>query len=146
MFTQLVAMLALATIQASELDVLFPDLLLKGADGPPAMCGLSATTTSELAAAVRAASQLRRSEVKSELFEVYNTADRTQEFVLTREGHRAHPAVACREIRNQDGQLLLTRKMNCSGDRSACNQLFLEFRSLDSQLKGVPTDNSLSVP
>jgi hypothetical protein len=36
--------------------------------------------------------------------------------------------------------------MNCSGLRDACNRLFIEFRTLDSELKGVPADNRLSLP
>ncbi len=69
-----------------------------------------------------------------------------QEFVITLEANPAHPAVACREITRENGGLRLTRYMNCSGPREACNRLFLDFRALDSELKGVPADNSLSLP
>jgi len=146
MIAKLLLIAVLAVGQASELDTLFPDMLLDEATGPPAMCGLSATTTEELAQAVRAAPRLTKANVQSDRFEVYDTTDRMQEFVLTLAGNPAHPAVACREIRHESGELRLNRYMNCSGPRDACNQLFLNFRTLDSQLKGVPTDNQLSHP
>jgi hypothetical protein len=81
----------------------------------------------------------------SDGFEV-NTADRMREFVTTLENNPAHPAAACREITRENGELRLTRYMNCSGSREACNWLFLDFRALDSVLKGLPADNSLSLP
>ena len=146
MVTKLMVIAALAAGQFSELDYLFPDLLLAEANGPPAMCGLSAKTTQDLARAVRSATQLKKADVRSDRFEVYDTADHMQEFVLTREGDPAHPAVACRELRHENGELKLTRHMNCSGLRDACNRLFMDFRTLDAQLKGVPTDNALSLP
>lgn len=146
MVTKLMVIAALATGQFSELDYLFPDMLLTEANGPPSMCGLSAKTTQDLARAVRSAPQFSRADVQSKRFEVYDTADHMQEFVLTLDGDPAHPAVACRELRHENGELKLTRHMNCSGLREACNRLFVEFRTLDSQLKGVPVDNQLSLP
>jgi hypothetical protein len=146
MVTKLILIAAMAAGQFSELDYLFPDLLLTEANGPPSMCGLSAKTTQELAQAVRSAPSFSKANVESKRFEVYDTADHMQEFVLTLEGDPAHPAVACRELRHEDGELKLTRHMNCSGLRDACNRLFVEFRTLDSQLKGVPIDNQLSLP
>jgi len=146
MIAKLVLFAVLAAGQASELETLFPDLLLSEVSGPPSMCGLSARTTQELAQAVRAAERFKKAPVSSDRFEVYDTTDRMQEFVLTLARDPAHPAVACREIRNENGELRLKRYMNCSGPRGACNQLFLNFRTLDSQLKGVPADNRLSHP
>jgi hypothetical protein len=146
MVTTLMLFAALAAGQLSGIEELFPDLLLSAATSPPSMCGLSADSTEELAQAVRKASRLAKASVISDRFEVYGTSDRMQEFVLTRDGQPAHPAVACREIRNENGALELKRYMNCSGPREACNQLFLDFRTLDSQLKDVPTDSQLSLP
>ena len=146
MVTKLILLAALAAGQFSELDYLFPDLLMTEANGPPSMCGLSAQTTQDLARAVRSARQFSKASVESNRFEVYDTADHMQEFVLTLDGDPAHPAVACRELRHENGELKLTRHMNCSGLRDACNRLFVEFRTLDSQLKGVPVDNQLSLP
>jgi hypothetical protein len=146
MVTKLIAFAALTAGQLGELENLFPDLLLSEATGPPSMCGLSASSTQELAQAVRTAPRLAKANVQSDRFEVYATSDRMQEFVLTLEGAPAHPAVACREISHENGALELKRYMNCSGEREACNRLFLDFRTLDSQLKGVPTDNQLSLP
>ena len=146
MVAKLLLLAAMAAGQFSELDMLFPDLLLNQATGPPSMCGLSADSTEELALAVRKAAHLEKAKLESSNFEVYDTADRMREFVLTMKGNPAHPAVACREIQSVNGELRLTRHMNCSGDRTACNQLFLDFRALDSLLKGVPTDNLLSLP
>jgi len=146
MVAKLMLLAALAAGQPSELDLLFPDLLLTQANGPPSMCGLSANNTQELAQAVRNASQFSKATVQSDRFEVYDTADRMQEFILTVPGNPAHPAVACRELRFEASELKLTRHMNCSGARDACNRLFMEFRALDSMLKGVPTDNNLSLP
>jgi hypothetical protein len=146
MVIKLMLLAALAAGQFSELDYLFPDLLLTEASGPPSMCGLSANTTQDLARAVRSAPQFSKANVQSARFEVYDTADHMQEFVLTLEGDPAHPAVACRELRHENGELKLTRHMNCSGLRDACNRLFIEFRTLDSELKGVPADNRLSLP
>jgi hypothetical protein len=137
---------ALAAGQFDELNYLFPDQLLSQANGPPSMCGLSATSTDELAKAVRAAQRFTKAKVESSRFEIYDTADRIQEFVLTLEGNPAHPAVACREFRQENGETVLTRSMNCSGDPQACNELFLNFRTLDSQVKSIPTDNELSLP
>jgi hypothetical protein len=146
MVAKLLLLAAMAAGQFSELDLLFPDLLLNQATGPPSMCGLSADSTEELAMAVRKAAHLEKAKLESSRFEVYDTADHMREFVLTVKGNPAHPAVACREIQSVNGELRLTRHMNCSGDRNACNQLFLDFRALDSLLKGVPTDNQLSLP
>jgi hypothetical protein len=146
MVTTLMLFAALAAGQLSGIEDLFPNLLLSEATAPPAMCGLSANSTEELAQAVRTAPRFAKASISSDRFEVYGTSDRMQEFVLTRDGQPAHPAVACREIRNENGALELKRYMNCSGPREACNQLFLDFRTLDSQLKDVPTDNQLSLP
>ena len=146
MIGKLLLVVALASGQVSELDLLFPDLVLTNASGPPSMCGLSASNTEELAKAVKAAPRLSKGSIQSNRFEVYDTADRTQEFVLTLPADPAHPAVACREITSENGELKLHRYMNCSGRREACNQLFLNFRALDSQLRGVPADNLLSFP
>ena len=146
MVTKLILLAAAAAGQVTDLDTMFPDLLLTEANGPPSMCGLSANSTEELAKLVRTTPQFVKAGVESDRFQVYDTADRMQEFVITLEGNPAHPAVACREIRQENGELKLTRYMNCSGARDACNQLFLDFRTLDSQLKGVPADNILSLP
>ena len=146
MVMRLVLVVALAAGQVGELDQLFPGPLLNEATGPPSMCGLSASDTEDLARSVRSASRLSRADVRNDRFEVYDTADRMQEFVITSIANSAHPAVACREITRENGELRLTRYMNCSGPREACNRLFLEFRALDSQLKGLPSDNLLSVP
>jgi hypothetical protein len=146
MVTRLILLAALATGQFSDLDAIFPDLLLSEANGPPSMCGLSAVDTEGLAEAVRATPRFAKADIKTDDFEVYDTADRMQEFVLTLESNPAHPAVACREIREENGELRLTRYMNCSGPRDACNRLFVDFRSLDSTLKGVPSDNLSSLP
>ena len=146
MIVKLMLIATLAAGQQSELDLLFPDLVLSKASGPPSMCGLSADSTENLAKAVRAAPRFSKAKVQSDRVEVYDTADRMQEFVLTMAADPAHPAVACREIVNENGELQLRRHMNCSGPREACNKLFLDFRALDSQVKGVPTDNLLSFP
>jgi len=146
MIARLILLAALAAGQWGDLDAIFPDLLLTEANGPPSMCGLSASDTEGLAQSVRSSPGFAKAEVKSDAFEVYDTADRMLEFVITLESNPAHPAVACREIRRENGDLRLTRYMNCSGRREACNRLFLDFRSLDSTLSGVPADNSLSLP
>jgi hypothetical protein len=146
MITRLILLAALGTGQLSDLDALFPDLLLTESNGPPSMCGLSASDTEGLAKAVREAPGFAKADVHSDGFEVYDTADRMQEFVITLKSNPAHPAVACREIRRENGELRLNRYMNCSGQREACNRLFLDFRALDSELKGVPADNLLSLP
>ena len=146
MVTRLILMAALATGQLNELDTIFPDLLMSEANGPPSMCGLSASDTEGLAKVVRATPRFAKADVRSDGFEVYDTADRMQEFVITTESNPAHPAVACREIRQEKGGLQLNRYMNCGGSREACNRLFLDFRTLDSGLKGVPADNALSLP
>lgn len=146
MVTRLILLTALATGQLSDLDAFFPDLLMTEANGPPSMCGLSASDTEGLAKVVRATPRFAKADVRSDAFEVYDTADRMQEFVITMESNPAHPAVACREIRQENGDLRLNRYMNCSGSREACNRLFLDFRALDSGLKGVPADNALSLP
>jgi len=146
MVTRLILLVALATGQSTDFDAIFPDLLLSEANGPPSMCGLSASSTEGLAQSVRATAGFAKAEVKSNAFEVYDTADRMLEFVITLEPNPAHPAVARREIRRENGDLHLTRYMNCSGPREACNRLFLDFRALDSELGGVPADNSKSLP
>jgi len=146
MVTRLILLAALATGQLGDLDAIFPGLLLTEANGPPSMCGLSASDTEGLSKAVRTTPKFAKADVESDRFEVFDTADRMQEFVITLESSPAHPAVACREIREENGGLRLTRYMNCSGSRDACNRLFLDFRALDSGLKGVPADNALSVP
>ena len=146
MVARLILLAALATGQLSDLDDMFPELLLTEANGPPSMCGLSADDTEGLTQLVRTTPSLAKAAVKSDGFEVYDTADRMREFVITLEANPAHPAVACREITRENGELRLTRYMNCSGSREACNRLFLDFRALDSELKGVPADNSLSLP
>jgi hypothetical protein len=146
LINRLILLTVLATGQWSDPDVIFPDLLLSEASDPPSMCGLSANDTEGLAKSVREAPSLTKANVNSDGFEVYDTADRMQEFVITLETNPAHPAVACREISRENGELRLTRYMNCSGSREACNRLFLDFRALDSQLKGVPADNSMSLP
>jgi len=130
----------------SDVDGIFSDLLLTEANGPPAMCGLSASDTEGLAKAIRSTPKFVKADIKNGGFEVYDTSDRMQEFVITLESNPAHPAVACREIRQENGELRLNRYMNCSGQRDACNRLFLDFRALDSQLRGVPSDNLLSLP
>ena len=94
MAIKLILLAALAAGQFSELDYLFPDLLLTEANGPPSMCGLAAKTTQDLATAVRSAPNFSKAEVQSKRFEVYDTADHMQEFVLTLEGDPAHPAAA----------------------------------------------------
>jgi hypothetical protein len=146
MVARLILLAALATGQLSDLDDLFPDLLLTQANGPPSMCGLSADDTEGLRKLVRTTTSLAKAAVGSDRFEVYDTADRMQEFVITLESNPAHPAVACREITRGNGELRLTRYMNCGGSREACNRLFLDFRKLDLELKGIPADNSLSLP
>jgi hypothetical protein len=146
MMIRLALVVALAVGQVGELDQLFPDSLMSEASGPPSMCGLSASDTEDLARSVRAGERLSRADVPSDRFEVYDSADRMQEFVVTSSAHAAHPAVACREITRENGELRLTRYMNCSGPREECNRLFRRFRALDSQLNGVPADNHLSVP
>lgn len=146
MVARLIFLAALATGQLSGLDDMFPDLLLTEANGPPSMCGLSADDTEGLRKLVRATPSLAKAAVRSDGFEVYDTADRMKEFVITLQSNPAHPAVACREITRENGELRLMRYMNCGGSREACNRLFLDFRALDSELKGVPADNSLSLP
>jgi len=144
--TRLILLTALVTGQVSDLDPLSPDLLMTEANGPPSMCGLSASDTEGPAKVVRSSPRFARADVKSDHFEVYDTSDRMQEFVITLEPNPANPAVACREIRQENGNLRLDRYMNCGGSREACNRLFLDFRALDSGLTGVPSDNVLSLP
>lgn len=146
MLARLILLAALTMGQVSDLDAIFPDLLLTEANGPPSMCGLSAGDTDGLRKSVRTTPRLTKAAIKSDGFEVYDTSDRMQEFVITLETNPAHPAVACREITRENGELRLTRYMNCGGSREACNRLFLDFRALDSEVKGVPADNSLSLP
>ena len=70
MVTKLILIAAMAAGQFSELDYLFPDMLLTEANGPPSMCGLSAKTTQELAQAVRSAPSFSKANVESKRFEV----------------------------------------------------------------------------
>lgn len=147
MFTQASIIVALfAAAQMNELDVLYPDLLLTQASGPPDMCGLAAKATADLADLVRSTPRLKAVDMKSDRFELYVAADGLHEFVLARKTDATYPMVTCREFRHEGGQLVLERKMSCGGVRAACNQLFLDFRTMDSMLKGIPTDRTLSVP
>ena len=114
---------------------LVPEGVHKDATGPSEMCGLSGRNASELAERVRAAPNLRKMEVGTDRFEVYASENQFVQFALTLPTEAAYPAVTCRYVFEQNGEMLQKRSMRCDASRDACDRLFLEFQELDERLR-----------
>jgi hypothetical protein len=111
-----------------------PEGIHSDATGPTAMCALRGRDARELMERVRAAANLRRSPIESDRFEVFESLDHHDQWVLTRPSEPAYPAVTCRHFYVENGSTFHTRNMRCDADRAACDRLFIEFRELDLQM------------
>jgi len=104
--------------------------------GPTTICGVTADDPADFAKAVRSSRRFHKAPVDSDRFDLYVTADElSEQWVLTKPGDRAHPAVTCRHVfQNKHGSWLHSREMRCGASRAACDSLFIEFRELDESM------------
>ena len=103
--------------------------------GPVEMCGVKAADAASLLEAVKGDNRFRALDSGSDRFELFATEDHNIQWVATRSGEAAFPAVTCRRVYNENGGVKMDRHLRCDASREACDALFLEFQALDNALK-----------
>jgi len=103
--------------------------------GPVEMCGVKAADAASLLEAIRRDGRFRALDSGSERFELFATEDHHIQWVATRPGEAAFPAVTCRRVYEDNGGVKMDRRLRCDASREACDALFLEFQALDNSLK-----------
>jgi hypothetical protein len=113
-----------------------PEEVHSDARGPSTMCGLTGADALDLIRQVRTSPGLSSQQVASDRFEVYASSDSMTQWVFTKAGEPAYPAITCRHVfRAADGSWMQNRNMRCDAGRAACDRLFTEFGELDERLR-----------
>lgn len=102
--------------------------------GPVEMCGIEAEDAVALLAAIKRDGRFRAVDSGSDRFELFATEDHFVQWVATRPGETAYPAVTCRRVYEENGAFMMKREMRCDASREACDALFLEFQALDDRM------------
>lgn len=117
---------------------LVPEGIHSQTRGPADLCGVVGADANAVIALLRSTPTVSAEQVDSDRFEVFVARDGFVQWVVTRPGEPAHPAVTCRRlIRDAQGSLLSERQMRCDAERLPCDRLFLEFQALDEQVRAA---------
>lgn len=96
----------------------------------PSLCDTVAATVPALEAELSA----RLSPLPgNERFTAYADDANRRIWTFTTAAHPAHPAVACRAVRVQDGQVGLGTEIYCVSSRANCDALYREFEALNAR-------------
>ena len=133
--------LFLLALCASSVDAqLVPEGIHKDANGPMTMCGITSDDALDFEKKVRADRQYRQEEAGNR-FVLFVSSDENRQWVLATKKNAAYPLATCRELREENGSLYMSRNMRCDGTRDQCDRAFIEFNALDEQVKKALAGN-----
>lgn len=125
--------LTLATPAAAQRT---PEQAHRDATGPSTMCGITGRDAADLIRIVRQTPRFHEQAVGSPRFELFATSDSMTQWLFTKVGEAAHPAVSCRHVfADSEGGFSQTRDLRCDSSREACDRLFVELRDLDDKVR-----------
>ena len=101
---------------------------------PVEICGLKAASLDLVANALVERGGVREA-AGDEKFLAYEHLDFIHIWTFTRLGHKAHPAVICRELKDGSTGLQVSMNFVCGGNRLACESLFGKFLDLNERMK-----------
>ncbi len=100
-------------------------------EGPPRLCGMTAATVPALEAAL--AGRLPPLP-GNERYVAYEDAQNLRVWTFTTSAHPAHPAVACRGVAEEDGNVVAQMDIVCHSTRANCDALYREFEELNARM------------
>lgn len=56
-------------------------------------------------------------------------------WTVTKPANPAHPAIVCREMKEQNGAVVVKSNASCAASQSACEAMMAEFKQLDVELR-----------
>lgn len=98
--------------------------------GPPDLCGTTAPDIPALEAALAARLP---SLPGNERYVAYEDAPNLRIWTFTTAAHPAHPAVACRSVVEENGNVATRTEISCHSTRASCDALYREFDELNAR-------------
>lgn len=68
-------------------------------------------------------------------YAAYSNAKTMVTLTFTTPANKAHPAVACRRVVQEGGDVKVLTEIRCGAKQSACKAMLGEFKALDAQMK-----------
>lgn len=56
-------------------------------------------------------------------------------WTVTKPANPAHPAIVCREMKEQNGAVVVKSNASCAASQSACEAMMAEFKQLDVEMR-----------
>ena len=112
-----------------------PEGIHSDATGGPNMCGLATDSVGELQVQL-----VRRLQPLpgNDRYTALSDEQDARVWTFTTNRHPAHPAVACRTVRQgSDGRVSIDTQIHCQNTRERCDALYREFEELNAQMQGA---------
>jgi hypothetical protein len=110
-----------------------PEGIHSSGDGRPDVCGLQASSVTELENQIKSRSDVEALDQTAE-YSAY-AIGKMRQITFTRKSNRAHPAVACRQVvATQSGGSTIQTSIACFNSRANCDWLYREFEALTKRM------------